>query len=125
VGAGVSWRADLDQRRAEGVDHRNSDGFAVNRDASNVGRSAIETVACLDCKDELRPLVQRGAGADALEAKAWRAYAARMPKTRWVDDTRVVFVKLDTGVSCAFDYTELASDSLEDETGTTDTGRVR
>jgi hypothetical protein len=57
-----------------------------------------------------------------LGAEAWRAYAARMPKTRWVDETRLLYENLDTGVYCAFDYTEPASDSVEDETGTTDTG---
>ena len=39
-----------------------------------------------------------------------------MPLTRWVDSERLFYENVQTGVYCAFDYSEPASDSIATET---------
>src|SRR5689334_15215566 len=53
--------------------------------------------------------------------QAWSEYAAGMPLTRWTDETRVLYENLNTGVYCAFDYSEPVA-AEPDARNATDTG---
>lgn len=53
---------------------------------------------------------------------AYREYAAGMPMTRRVDETRLLCENLNTGVYCAFDYTEPTAEQPADTSGAAITG---